>query len=179
MKESTYCEIDDLEYELKWKMWDEFQKNPDKLQKWDVISRARVLKVWRDSARMGFVRDEKGLNEMSELVIRNVLRLRINTIMCGHSSIEPSVYLDEENPLSEEVIEKWTDTMENDKGEWLLSDYGLEPLEELVAELYEESDSDKKLVLLDRIFNVAHCRSDLAELFIEGGSETLDELACG
>jgi hypothetical protein len=62
-------------------------------------------------------------------------------------------------------------------GQFMISDYGLPVLLELADKLIPEKDINKILVLINRILDVTHPRSDLAELFIEGGSETLDKIS--
>jgi len=59
-------------------------------------------------------------------------------------------------------------------GQWVLSDYGLKPLYNLGEELANSNDVTEIIVLINKILDVSHQRSDLAELFIEGGSESLD-----
>jgi len=58
-------------------------------------------------------------------------------------------------------------------GQWVLSDYGLKPLFELGEEIIKQKDPDEIIVTINRILDVAHQRSDIAELFIEGGSKSL------
>lgn len=55
----------------------------------------------------------------------------------------------------------------------IISDFGLAPLQKIIRELIHETDPNAILLLLDRVMNVVHPRSDLAELFIEGGSNSL------
>jgi hypothetical protein len=62
-------------------------------------------------------------------------------------------------------------------GQFIASDSGLPALSKLVRKLIPEKDINKILVLINRILDVTHYRSDLAELFIEGGSETLDKIS--
>jgi len=59
-------------------------------------------------------------------------------------------------------------------GQYLLSDYGLEPLLKLAYELDSKESPEEIIVVINKILDVSHQRSDLAELFIEGGSGTLD-----
>jgi hypothetical protein len=58
-----------------------------------------------------------------------------------------------------------------------ITDYGLKPLRELVVQLYRENDPKKKLMLIDRVLNVTHQTSDLAAWFIQGGTNSLDDLS--
>jgi hypothetical protein len=59
-------------------------------------------------------------------------------------------------------------------GQLLVSDYGLEPLLNLAYELHSLTDPSEILVCINKILDVTHQRSDLAELFVYGGSKELD-----
>ena len=62
-------------------------------------------------------------------------------------------------------------------GQWVLSDFGLKPLWKLGEILVNEHDPNKILVLINRVLDVTHQRSDLAELFIQGGSKSLSYIS--
>ncbi len=62
-------------------------------------------------------------------------------------------------------------------GQWVLSDYGLEPLFKLGEEILSQDDPNEIIVTINKILDVSHQRSDLAELFIEGGSKSLDYIS--
>jgi len=62
-------------------------------------------------------------------------------------------------------------------GQWVLSDFGLQPLIKLGEEIIKQKDPNEIIITINRILDVAHQRSDLAELFIEGGSESLTAIS--
>ncbi len=62
-------------------------------------------------------------------------------------------------------------------GHFVISDYGIEPLYKLGKQLAEENNPTDIIVTINKILDVVHPRSDLAELFIEGGSETLTAIS--
>lgn len=62
-------------------------------------------------------------------------------------------------------------------GQWVLSDFGLQPLFKIGGEMTENSNANELIVLINKALDVTHQRSDLAELFIEGGSATLDQIS--
>jgi hypothetical protein len=64
-------------------------------------------------------------------------------------------------------------------GQWVLSDYGLKPLYEIGQEMVATSSPEELIVLINRALDVTHQRSDLAELFIEGGSASLSAISNG
>jgi len=62
-------------------------------------------------------------------------------------------------------------------GQYVLSDYAVEPLMKLGTELVKTDSPEEIIVLINRILDVAHQRSDIAEIFIEGGSESLERIS--
>lgn len=64
-------------------------------------------------------------------------------------------------------------------GQWVLSDFGLQPLFKIGQELAENNNANEIIVLINRALDVTHQRSDLAEIFIEGGTPTLDAISAG
>lgn len=59
----------------------------------------------------------------------------------------------------------------------MISDYGTEPLMKLGYEMARQEKPEEIIVTINRILDVAHQRSDLAEIFIEGGSASLDYIS--
>lgn len=84
------------------------------------------------------------------------------------------------NILMEEMkdifLSYYTEDEESEMGGYL-SDYGLEPLLKLLYELLNSDDMDKELIIIDKILNVVHQRSDIARWFIEGGSSSLSMIS--
>jgi hypothetical protein len=58
-----------------------------------------------------------------------------------------------------------------------MSDYGTDPLVKLAFQLAREDEAEKKVVIIDKMLNVVHQRSDLASWFIEGGSAALSDIS--
>ena len=82
--------------------------------------------------------------------------------------------------LFEEMTDRFFNYYQNDpegKLGGFISDYGLRPLEELLVELLRASTPEEKLLLIDRMLNVVHQRSDIADWFVEGGSHALGQLS--
>lgn len=61
-------------------------------------------------------------------------------------------------------------------GHHIMSDYGLKPLVSLGRELARQNDPNEAIITINRMLEVVHPRGDLAELFIEGGSESLTDI---
>ena len=62
-------------------------------------------------------------------------------------------------------------------GQAYISDYGLEPLEKYLQQLRRLSRPEDKVVMIDKMLNVVHMRSDMASWFVEGGSNALAQLS--
>jgi len=65
----------------------------------------------------------------------------------------------------------------DEKGHDIMSDYGTDPLVKLAFQLSREDDPAQKVVIIDKMLNVVHQRSDLASWFIEGGSAALSAIS--
>jgi len=72
-------------------------------------------------------------------------------------------------------IEEFEPTFSN--GQSVMSDFGLEPLRKLAAKIAVQQNPKDILVTINKILDITHMRSDLAELFIEGGTKSLDFIA--
>jgi len=99
----------------------------------------------------------------------------------GHETFDPKLWLkDHYEDLPFDNFDAFFEDFEywavDSYGNWLLSDVAIQPLESLLYELLAEEDDAKKLYWIDRILQVAHQRSDLSRLFVEGGSASLDEI---
>jgi len=222
---------------------------------WRVIPFPRLKKIWEDWAKFGFVRDEKGLSMICDIMESNTLKVSVLTMLAGHTSTSPDDYyenawgdyisklikqyyrdiatsdethhskdpdqlefnwgqedgkrkeiekegdrindsylegiLDEINPKSmsfEKLKETLTDALiekflwyyiedPDSNGHMRISDYGLQPLVDLTSKLRSTDDLSRKVVLVDRMLNVIHQRSDIASWFVKGGSNALAYLS--
>lgn len=147
-------------------------------QPWKVVPAAKLIAIWKQAARTGVVRNGKGLDDIAAQMIENVARLVVNTEIAGHETGTPEGYL-RFYGIDEEIddVEAFVDWAVNlPTGGWRISDYGLRSLVALARELIVCTDDMQKLVLIDRMLNITHQRSDLASWFVEGGTATLNRL---
>lgn len=80
--------------------------------------------------------------------------------------------------LMDVMIDKFGDYSTDPKsGHLYISDYGLEPLKKLIIKLRNEPKPEQRLVIVDKMLNVVHMRSDLASWFVQGGSSALSSLS--
>jgi hypothetical protein len=148
-----------------------------KYQPWTVVPAAKLIKIWTDFGRTGVVRDEEGLNEIAWTITDNIFKLYANTLLCGHTPHSYDEYLKEAG-INKAKFENETDDWFTDpvSGHWRLSDYGLEPLLNLIPKIKNASKPEDKLFALDRVFNIIHQRSDLSAMFVQGGNSTLQKI---
>lgn len=160
-----------------------FLSNPQSPQNWPVFPFARLQKIWNDYMIYGSVRDEKGLQELADLMIRNTQLLHFNTVMSGHTQLAPEEYVEQYAPegteWTDELDEMHGDHITDQNGTWRLSDYALEPLMNDASQLRFARTPEEKLHIIDRMLDRVHARSDIAGLYIEGGSKNLDLLFRG
>lgn len=237
-------DLDDIDYDL-YQQQDElkseilsdflFKNNPEFTKRiyWRVVPAARLKKIWEDYIRMGIVRDEKGINLIESIMIRNALNLYNLTMLSGHTPSSPDEDFEDawgeyvgdyvlrilqlnqtEKPYEIEPyydnirnipFENYVNEHKNDsemdgvniksdlmeilqdrfytyysidsEGNDIMSDYGTDPLVKLAFQLAREDEAEKKVVIIDKMLNVVHQRSDLASWFIEGGSAALSDIS--
>lgn len=146
--------------------------------RWDRVSAPRLKKIWLDFGRSKVIRDEKGLQRIADSVMDGIARLKAATDLMGHSRVDPAEVAEAlGREWTEETSNKATEFMVDERGNWTLSDFALNPLERLYGELHRAETPEQQLYAIDKILNVVHQRSDLAALFVEGGSKTLSEIA--
>lgn len=153
--------------------------NKNYRQKWEVVPAARLKKIWNDYAKTGFVRDEKGMEGIAALVLKNIYKLQVNTILCGHEQASPARYAEDflETELPDDYFEQLEHFFDDDNGAWRISDYAMAPLMGEAHKLEECFDPEQQLQIVDRILNIVHARSDLSSWFVQGGFGTLNSLA--
>jgi hypothetical protein len=132
--------------------------------------------------------------DWKNICLRNTILLGIITDIYGHSEHFPfeefynvfeipeeqqdySYYTAFEYLDTEYNIVEYTPKFSN--GHFLISDYGLKPIYKLCLILLKQNNPNEIIVTINKILDISHQRSDLAELFIEGGSKSLDIISNG
>ncbi len=57
------------------------------------------------------------------------------------------------------------------------SDYGLEPLMEIINEYNSDLSPEKVIVIVNKALDVYHQRGDMASIFVEGGTKALSQIS--
>lgn len=152
-------------------------------QPWKLVPFQKLKKTWEDWVAAGYVRDTKGLQEIKDRLIRNLLKLDVNTELLGHMQYLPDEdYFESANTTEKKFLKKM-DNLKNVyfedpvSGQWRISDYGLKPLWKHAEKMMNEKNPDNLLPIIDEFLQVVHMRGDLASWFVEGGSNALSDLS--
>lgn len=142
------------------------------------------------------------------IIMRNTAQLRANTTLAGHDTYYPTddfeeflgsyfsdrdwelndnklTYTDEEGNKKTEDIGDFCyeiglyDWMTAPDGSDAWSDFGLNPIEQLISQYDQNQSPEDVLVLINKILDVYHSRGDLASMFIQGGTNTLMKISNG
>lgn len=142
------------------------------------MSPERLIKIWRDYATLGIVKDERGIDQIVDIFIDKIVTIHIATILTGHEETDPISWLNDHGfEMSDEELERLTDYLQDSKGQYIISDYGIDKLRDLAFKILSAKTYEEKLLYLDQVLNVIHQRSDLASYFVKGGRSTLDSLS--
>ena len=57
------------------------------------------------------------------------------------------------------------------------SDFGLEPLMEIINEYNSDLSPEKVIVIVNKALDVYHQRGDMASIFVEGGTKALNKIS--
>ena len=72
------------------------------------------------------------------------------------------------------ITDEW---MQMPDGSDAFSDFGIEPIVNIITEYDEDLPPEKVLVLVNKVLDVYHQRGDLSSIFVQGGSKALDRIA--
>ena len=146
--------------------------------KWHPMPLNRLTRIWQDFMSAGIVRDERGIDEIGENFLDKIITLDVSTMLSGHSTENPAETVKEKMEVDFASIEdKLYDYLVDPSGSWLISDYGLIPLQKAALAIMKSKDHKEKLLAIDSVLNVVHQRSNLSKLFVVGGRMALDQLS--
>jgi hypothetical protein len=145
-------------------------------QPWKVVPFPKLQKCWEDFVKHGFVRHESVLDEIANIIVMNIIKVSVNTELTGHKQFQPKDDM-EDLEITEEQLYESKYLLDDASGHYRISDYALDNLEKLAIDIIRERNAEKKLILVDRVLNTIHPRSDLAAWFVQGGSSSLNKLA--
>jgi GNAT superfamily N-acetyltransferase len=145
---------------------------------WTTISSTLLKKVWLMFGKYHKI-NENDIDKIADQILTNIARLSASTAMMGHSSenVRPDL-ADNDYVFTDEEWDVWMPEFFTDiNGAWLISDFGLPKLEKLYYDIFNANTPEDKLYACDKALNIIHQRSDLAAMFVEGGTVTLNYIA--
>ena len=110
-------------------------------------------------------------------MINITMKLAANTFLMGHTQNDPTEEFQNNGITDDEQKEKFLDYLSDENGQFRISDFGLPHLEKLAKQLYLAKTPEQQLLITDKMLNIVHQRSDLASWYVEGGFQSLNELA--
>ena len=160
----------------------EFLSEKHEHQPMKLVPASKLKRIWGDFTSTGFVRDEKGLENILDRIVENFCRIEVNNVISGHTQLPSKTiledYLGEDDRRVEELQERFSDwAIDLPDGKWRISDYGTPRMFKPLALALEAKTQEQRLLYLDIVLNIAHQRSDLSSWFIEGGSSTLASIS--
>jgi len=173
----VYYRVDDEQESILREFYDKKRK-PKTMMSWPVIPFARLKKIWNDYARMGVVRDERGMDDIANQMLKTLSRLQAATDWSGHSSGDMDERAKELGfkPIGDRNDDFYWHFLETPHGT-PISDFGLPRLWKIAEGLPGARTPEEKLLIVDQMLNVIHQRGDMAALFVEGGRKSLSQLS--
>jgi len=173
-----------------------FIRNINGKQRWTVVPFEMWRRVRTEFFRYGFIRSEKALQNVIDIVTHNVLQIIVNTMidyfalynrwreelsMMGdeHELKQIFPYIEQacaQYKLDKEDLDMFDEYAQDEKGITRATDAARAVLLSNIKELAQESDPVQQVVILDHIFDISHQRNDLASWLIEGGTASLSKL---
>ena len=180
------------EYDLFWEFLDD-KKKGIAVKQWNLIPKEQYWNALRNYMQYGdaFRTPDYLIDNWLNLVVNNTVILYYMTVAAGHDQgfiddevLEDCFFGEEGCTLS--GYDDWAKYLDEigfydwcvlPDGSDALSDYGLTPLWNIIQNLSDNPTKSEKLIAINRCLDVAHCRGDLASMFIEGGSKSCYEIS--
>lgn len=115
--------------------------------------------------------------------ISNIYRLEATTALYGHTNWFPAYDIADHYDIDiDEIDDQYgylTEYLDNigfydwavlPDGSWACSDYGFNQYDPILREYSSNLTAGQKLIMLNRIIDVNHCRGNLSSAFIKGGA---------
>lgn len=145
----------------------------------------------------------KYIYQWFSIIMKNTAILRVCTSLAGHDSYFPFddlidiFFYDEDgsydkwNEYKESIGEDddyyafsqflesigFYDWSQLPDGSDAISDFGIEPIEKLIAQYNKSMTPEELLILINKILDIYHQRGDLSSMFIEGGRQSLNHIS--
>lgn len=173
-----------------------FMRDFNGKQRWTVVPFEMWRRVRSEFFQLGFIRSEKALQNVVDIVTHNVLQIIVNTMIdyfSVHYRWSDALAMLPNDPelkpffgsiakaceqynLDEEELQLFDEYAQDDNGVTRATDAARDVLISNIKDLAQESDPMQQVVILDHIFDISHQRNDLASWLIEGGTASLNKL---
>lgn len=145
---------------------------------WKTISASLLKRTWLQFGKYNRV-NANNIDKIADQILTNIARLDAANDFQGHSSYDPREEIVDSCDI-EFSDEEWNNNawrFENKDGLEFVSDYGIDPLRKMYSVIFSADTPEEKLYACDRALNIVHRRNDLASMFVEGGTSTLNMVA--
>ncbi|MHA1170439.1 MAG: DUF5662 family protein, partial [Candidatus Hodarchaeales archaeon] len=128
VSEEAMYNFRNLQDEVDQEVVDDWMKNRNtgSAQPWEVINAGKLKKVWQDRARLGFIRDERSIQKFADIIVKNIMKLRVNTTLMGHSEFGVLGDVLDRTGITEEDLEGFEDYAVDEHNQWRISDHALD-----------------------------------------------------
>jgi hypothetical protein len=146
--------------------------------KWKTVPASLLKRVWFIFGKYNRI-NENDMDKISDQILTNIARLKASNEMMGRENYDVRDELEDNGFVFTDT--EWDVWMErffqDNEGQYIVSDYGMRPLEHAYVEIFKAKTPEEQLYAVDKALNIIHQRSDLSALFVEGGKKTLSDIA--
>lgn len=147
-----------------------------KPMQWPLVRKEKIHEVWSDFIATGGGKNEAALDAIFDSMSDSLCHLMVANWISGKTERDPLEVLGEHlDPAQHDAFCDWM--LPDESGRWRVSDSGVPPLLDAMALAAEARTLGAKLKYLDRALHVTHFHDDLSRLFVEGGRQTVNDMA--
>lgn len=149
----------------------------------DPVQYKKALELFMEQGPALFRFPDSIIDGWLKGAISNIYRLEATTALYGHTNWFPAYdianhygididEIDDQYGYLSEYLDKigFYDWAVLPDGTWACSDYGFQQYDPILREYSSNLTVGQKLILLNRIIDVHHCRGNLSSAFIKGGA---------
>lgn len=149
----------------------------------DPVQYKKALELFMEQGPALFRFPDSIIDGWLKGAISNIYRLEATTALYGHTNWFPAYdiadhydidisEIDDQYGYLVEYLDKigFYDWAVLPDGTWACSDYGFQQYDPILREYSSNLTAGQKLILLNRIIDIHHCRGNLSSAFIKGGA---------
>ena len=156
----------------------------------DPVQYKKALELFMEQGPALFRFPDSIIDGWLKGAISNIYRLEATTALYGHTDWFPTYdvadhydidisEIDDQYGYLVEYLDKigFYDWAVLPDGTWACSDYGFKQYDPILREYSSNLTAGQKLIMLNRIIDVHHCRGNLSSAFIKGGAAACDAIS--